>query len=70
VGLLLELLAFTQHRGVMTGDAEIRDVREAASHRESSLFEADRGAYWESLRGLGRVVRINPVINPAYQRRP
>ena len=54
----------------MTGDAEIRDVREAASHRESSLFEADRGAYWESLRGLGRVVRINPVINPAYQRRP
>ena len=33
-------------------------VPECTSHRESPLFAADRGAYWESLRSLGPVVKV------------
>jgi hypothetical protein len=33
-------------------------VPEATEYHRSTLFAADRAAYWEHLRGLGRVVRV------------
>ena len=38
--------------------ASYRGLPEVTFHKECPVFAADRGAYWKSLRGMGRVVRI------------
>lgn len=50
---------------LVSDTVDTRSVPEVASHREDPRFGADRGEFWKSLRSLGPVVRINPVINPA-----